>query len=70
VIDVQINDFVLSLFPEDFVARHRAEGMSIMSDPLLASEDELRALRLRLPHSGRVHAMFVIGSASRQLHYP
>jgi len=27
VIDVQINDFVLSLFPEDFIARRRAEGI-------------------------------------------
>jgi len=61
VIDVQINDFVLSLFPEDFVARRRAEGISITKDPLPASDAELRrfACDFRIP--GEVMPMFVIG---------
>ncbi len=61
VIDVQINDFVLSLFPEDFVARRRAEGISITTDPIPASEAELRrfACDFRIP--GDFMPMFVIG---------
>jgi hypothetical protein len=61
VIDVQINDFVLSLFPEDFIARRRAEGISVTRDPMPASETELRrfACDFRIP--GEVMPMFVIG---------
>src|SRR6266550_7661021 len=61
VIDVQINDFVLSLFPEDFVERRRAEGISITTEPLPASEAELRrfACDFRIP--GEFMPMFVIG---------
>jgi hypothetical protein len=61
VIDVQINDFVLSLFPEDFIARRRAEGISITTEPLPASETELRrfACDFRIP--GEFMPMFVIG---------
>jgi hypothetical protein len=61
VIDVQINDFVLSLFPADFIARRRAEGISITTDPIPASETELRrfACDFRIP--GEFMPMFVIG---------
>jgi hypothetical protein len=61
VIDVQINDFVLGLFPEDFIARRRAEGISITTDPIPASEAELRrfACDFRIP--GEFMPMFVIG---------
>lgn len=61
VIDVQINEFLLSLFPPDFVASRRAEGMSITKDPLPASEAELRkfACDFRIP--GELMPMFVIG---------
>jgi hypothetical protein len=61
VIDVQINDFVLSLFPQDFVERRRAEGISITKDPIPASEAELRrfACDFRIP--GEFMPMFVIG---------
>ena len=61
VIDVQINDFVLSLFPQDFVERRRAEGISITTDPIPASEAELRrfACDFRIP--GEFMPMFVIG---------
>jgi len=61
VIDVQINDFVLSLFPSDFIERRRAEGMSITTAPLPASESELRrfACDFRIP--GEFMPMFVIG---------
>jgi aspartyl/asparaginyl beta-hydroxylase len=61
VIDVQINDFVLGLFPADFIARRRAEGISITTDPIPASEAELRrfACDFRIP--GEFMPMFVIG---------
>jgi len=61
VIDVQINDFVLSLFPPDFIERRRAEGISITTDPIPASEAELRrfACDFRIP--GEFMPMFVIG---------
>jgi len=61
VIDVQINDFVLSLFPEDYIARRRAEGISVTREPMPASEAELRrfACDFRIP--GEVMPMFVIG---------
>ena len=61
VIDVQINDFVLSLFPEDYIARRRTEGISVTRDPMPASEAELRrfACDFRIP--GEVMPMFVIG---------
>ena len=61
VIDVQINDFVLSLFPPDFVERRRAEGMSITTDPLPASEAELRRFACDFKIPGEVMPMFVIG---------
>ena len=32
VIDVQINDFVLSMFPDEYVAGRRAEGIAITPD--------------------------------------
>jgi hypothetical protein len=61
VIDVQIDDFVLSLFPQDFIERRRAEGISITTDPMPASEAELRrfACDFRIP--GEFMPMFVIG---------
>ena len=61
VIDVQINDFVLGLFPEDYIARRRAEGISVTHEPLPASDAELRrfACDFRIP--GEVMPMFVIG---------
>ncbi len=61
VIDVQINEFVLSLFPEDYIARRMAEGISVTHEPMPASEAELRrfACDFRIP--GEVMPMFVIG---------
>jgi hypothetical protein len=61
VIDVQINDFILSLFPEDFIERRRAEGISITREPMPASDSELRrfACDFRIP--GEFMPMFVIG---------
>ncbi len=60
VIDVQINDFVLSLFPEDFIARRRAEGISITTDPIPASEAELRRFACDFKIPGEFMPMFVI----------
>ena len=61
VIDVQINDFVLSLFPPDFVERRRAEGISITTEPIPASEAELRCFACDFRIPGEFMPMFVIG---------
>lgn len=61
VIDVQINDFILSLFPADYVERRRAEGMSITTEPLPASEAELRQFTCDFRIPGEFMPMFVIG---------
>ncbi|MBV9480939.1 MAG: aspartyl/asparaginyl beta-hydroxylase domain-containing protein [Acidobacteria bacterium] len=61
VIDVQINEFLLRLFPEDFVARRRREGISMTRESVAASATELRrfACDFRIP--GEFMPMFVIG---------
>jgi hypothetical protein len=61
VIDVQINDFVLNLFPEDFIERRRKEGMSITRESMPASEAELRRYVCNFQIPGQVMPMFVIG---------
>ncbi|MBV9183496.1 MAG: aspartyl/asparaginyl beta-hydroxylase domain-containing protein [Acidobacteria bacterium] len=61
VMDVQINDFVLSLFPPEFVERRRAEGISTTSEPLPASEAELRRFTCDFRIPGEFMPMFVIG---------
>jgi len=61
VIDVQINDFVLGLFPADFVERRRAEGISMTHQPLPASEAELRRFICDFRIPGELMPMFVIG---------
>ena len=61
VIDVQINEFVLSLFPEDFVARRRAEGISITTDPIPVSETEPRRFACDFKIPGEFMLMFEIG---------
>ena len=61
VIDVQINDFLLGLFPEDFVARKRAEGISMTREPMSASEAELRQFICDFHIPGEYMPMFVIG---------
>jgi hypothetical protein len=61
VIDVQINDFVLSLFPVDFVERRRAEGISMTHEPVPASEAELRRFICDFRIPGELMPMFVIG---------
>src|SRR5581483_2114560 len=61
VIDVQINDFVLDLFPADFIARRRAEGISMTHEPRPASEAELRRFVCDFRIPGELMPMFVIG---------
>ena len=61
VIDVQINDFVLSLFPADFVERRRAEGISMTNEAMPASEADLRRFICDFHISGELMPMFVIG---------
>jgi len=61
VIDLQINAFLLNLFPPDFVERRRAEGISITTDPVPASEAELRKFACDFHIPGELMPMFVIG---------
>jgi hypothetical protein len=63
VMDVQINDFLLSLFPEDFVARRGAEGISMTREPMPASESELRRFVCDFRIPGEFMPMFVIGKS-------
>ncbi|MDP9160732.1 MAG: aspartyl/asparaginyl beta-hydroxylase domain-containing protein [Acidobacteriota bacterium] len=61
VIDVQINEFLLGLFPEDFVMRRRAEGISMTRDSMPASDSELRRFICDFRIPGELMPMFVIG---------
>src|SRR5262245_25245317 len=61
VIDVQINDFVLSLFPPDFIERRRAEGIAMCREPLSASEAELRRYTCDFQLPGELMPIFTIG---------
>lgn len=61
VIDVQINDFLLSLFPPDFVSRRHAEGISMTREPLPAGEADLRRFICDFRIPGELMPMFVIG---------
>jgi hypothetical protein len=61
VIDVQINDFLLSLFPPDFIAQKRAEGISMTQEPMPASAAELRRFACDFKIPGQYMPMFVIG---------
>jgi aspartyl/asparaginyl beta-hydroxylase len=61
VIDVQINDFLLGLFPKDFIERRRAEGISMTREPMPASEAELRKFVCDFRIPGEFMPMFVIG---------
>src|SRR5262249_33508631 len=61
VIDVQVNEFLLSLFPEDFVARRRSEGISLTRESMPASESELRRFICDFRIPGALMPMFVIG---------
>ena len=67
VIDVQINDFVLNLFPPDFIARRRAEGVSMTQNPMPASETELRRFACDFFVPGEFMPMFVIGKPLSKL---
>jgi hypothetical protein len=61
VADVQINNFLLSLFPDDFVARRRAEGISMTNKPVPSSEADLRRFICDFKIPGEFMPMFVIG---------
>jgi hypothetical protein len=61
VIDVQINDFLLNLFPPDFIAARRAEGISMTQEPMPASATELRRFACDFKIPGEYMPMFVIG---------
>lgn len=42
VLDVEINDFVLSLFPQDFIKRKKGEGITMPKVPITMSQEELK----------------------------
>jgi Aspartyl/Asparaginyl beta-hydroxylase len=63
VIDVQINEFVLGLFPADYVERRRAEGISMTREPISASEAELRRFMCDFQIPGEYLPMFTIGKS-------
>jgi quercetin dioxygenase-like cupin family protein len=67
VIDVQINDFVLDLFPPDYVARRRVEGIAITRQPLSASEAELRRYTCDVRIPGELMPLFVLGKKLQTL---
>ncbi|HEY0796098.1 MAG TPA: aspartyl/asparaginyl beta-hydroxylase domain-containing protein [Acidisarcina sp.] len=61
VIDVQINDYLLSLFPEDFVERRKREGISMTRESAPSSEADLRRFISDFKIPGEFMPMFVIG---------
>jgi len=67
VIDVQINDFVLGLFPDDYIERRRAEGISVTRQALSASEAELRRFLCDFDLPGEFMPLFVLGKELKTL---
>ena len=61
VMDVQINDFILNLFPPDFIERQRVKGISMTREAMPASESELRRYVCDFRIPGDMMPMFVIG---------
>jgi hypothetical protein len=61
VIDTQINDFIMSLFPSDYLERRRAEGISISRQTMASSESDLRRFMCDFHLPGDYLPMFVIG---------
>jgi quercetin dioxygenase-like cupin family protein len=61
VIDTQINDFILNLFPADYVERRRAEGISISRQTMAASEADQRRFLCNFQIPGEYLPMFTIG---------
>lgn len=61
VMDVLINDYLLSLFPEDFVERRRTEGISMTRESVPSSEADLRKFICDFRIPGEFMPMFVIG---------
>jgi hypothetical protein len=60
VMDILINDFLLSLFPQEFVDRRRAEGIAMTREPGAAASD-LRKFTCDFRIPGEFMPMFVIG---------
>jgi quercetin dioxygenase-like cupin family protein len=61
VMDVQINDFVLSLFPEDYIERRKAEGISLTRGAMSATETDLRRFLCDFQVPGEFMPLFTIG---------
>src|SRR5262249_44878642 len=60
VIDVEIDEWVLGLFPEDFVERRRAEGsgISLRRTPIPARDEDLRRFECSFHVPGEVMPLF------------
>jgi hypothetical protein len=67
VIDVQINDFVLDLFPPDYIERRRAEGISITREPMSVSDADLRRFLCDFKVPGDLLPLFVMGKKLQTL---
>lgn len=67
VIDVQINDFILGLFPEDYVEARRQEGISITRQVQSASAGELRKFACDFQVPGEFMPLFVLGKQLQTL---
>jgi len=67
VIDVQINDFLLSLFPPEYVAERRREGISLCRERLPANAASLRPFVCDFDVPADVMPILVIGRPLREL---
>ena len=67
VIDVQINEFVLSLFPEQYIAEREQEGIAITRESLSVSAGELRKFTCDFQIPGEYMPLFVLGKQLQTL---
>ena len=68
VIDAQINDFMLGLFPADFVARRRSDGgIATTRDTIPISEHDVRRLACDFKIPGALLPLFVLGRPMQTL---
>ena len=67
VIDVQINDFVLNLFPDEYVSERRGQGIAITREPLSVSEAELRRFTCDFHVPGEFMPLFILGKKLQTL---
>jgi hypothetical protein len=67
VIDVQLNDMVLSLFPAELVAEKRAAGISLYRPPIPAADSELTRFTCAFRLPAPLMPLFGQGASLREL---